>query len=178
MNLPMSLEDLYVLKIQQFLLVFFRICGIFVIAPVFGHKQIPQKIKIAFAFFISLAIFPVVKVSLAAPGESWGMLVIDIAKETAIGIVIGYAATILFAAIQFGGELASRQMAIREAGILNPLSEEEDSPVVILQSMVAIMMFFALNGHHWLIMALDRSFQLAPRETCTSRGRYRTNSLR
>lgn len=40
-------------------LVFFRLTGMFIIAPVFGSASIPGRIKILWAFVLSLCVYPV-----------------------------------------------------------------------------------------------------------------------
>ena len=46
-----------------FLLVLTRVTGLFVIAPIFGRKNIPTYFKIGFAFFIALIIFNAMPIS-------------------------------------------------------------------------------------------------------------------
>jgi flagellar biosynthetic protein FliR len=161
-----DLSYLVVPKVQQFLLVLFRVAGILAVAPVFGQKEIPARLKAGLAFFLSVALFPI-----AVPGmsvksgllqENWGLLVIDILREAGVGVLIGYSTLLLFSAIQFGGQLVSRQMGFMMARVLDPLSGQQTSPLVMLQGMVGVLLFFAVNGHHWLLMALNRSFAVVP----------------
>ncbi len=158
----MSLSDFYILKVQQFCLVFFRVVGIFIISPVLGQKQIPKRIKVALAFFISLVLFPVTRFGFSLVKEKWGILTLEIGRELMVGIIIGYCASILFTGIQLSGEIIGRQMGLGMAKLLDPLSGKRGSPLIQLQGIVAALLFLAINGHHWLIIALNRSFQLAP----------------
>ena len=158
----MNLSDLYVLKVQQFCLVFFRVAGIFIIAPVFSQEQIPMRIKAALAFFISLALFPVTRIAFTSLRENWGLFAVDIGRELIVGIILGYCASILFGAVQFASQLLDRQMGFGLARMLDPLSGEEGSPILQFQGLIATLLFLVVNGHHWLIIALNRSFDFAP----------------
>ena len=162
MNFTDLLGDFYMLKVKQFCLVFFRVAGIMATAPVFAQKEMPRRIKAAVAFFISITLFPIVAIRPSAVAADWGLFTIQIGAEIAVGIIIGYALSLLFAGIQLGGEIVGRQMGFGLARVFDPLTRRQTSPITQLQGLVATLLFLAVNGHHWLLMALSRSFSIVP----------------
>ena len=48
--------------IEIFLLIFVRMTGLFVIAPIFGGRNIPSYLKIGFSFMLALILINTIKV--------------------------------------------------------------------------------------------------------------------
>lgn len=144
------------------LLIFLRIFSAFVSAPIFNNKAIPVLAKIFLAFVIAYIIFLVrdnsaVKVEL---GLFW--LFINSMKEIITGLLIGYSLNLVFYGFSFAGSLIGFDMEISMAQVLNPLDETETNILGEAIYMFAILVFFLLNGHHYLIRALAYSFTIIP----------------
>src|SRR5688572_6692786 len=86
-----------------FLLVFFRVAGVMMLAPVFGSAVAPAPVKIFLSLVIAMLFFPIVR----APGQAVDLdgasLALAVTWELAVGLLIGFAAAMLFAGVQFGG---------------------------------------------------------------------------
>ena len=76
--------------IDMFLLVFIRITGLFVVAPIFGRRNIPVYMKIGFSFLLALVMINVVTVQ----GQYYQQNIYRFAyltvKEFIVGVTIGY----------------------------------------------------------------------------------------
>lgn len=149
-------------QIPLFILVLFRMGGIFLIAPFFGHDFIPIRIKVAIAFFFTLVIFPTVPIT---PGDlpsdlvSFGFVA---AKETAVGVAMGFFASALFMIFSLAGEVVDRQIGLDFVSILSPTTQFGGSLIGMLYYLTAIIIFLSLNGHHWLIKTLAFSYRIVP----------------
>lgn len=149
-------------QIPLFVLVLFRIGGIFLTAPFFGHDSIPIRIKVAITFFFTLVIFPTVPMAhgnLPSDLVSFGFVA---AKETAVGAVMGFLASALFMIFLLAGEVVDRQIGLDFAAILSPTTQFGSSLTGMLYYLTAIMIFLSLNGHHWLIKTVAFSYRIVP----------------
>jgi flagellar biosynthetic protein FliR len=79
-----------------------------------------------------------------------------------IGLFLGFVSRLMFEAFQFAGTLVSTQMGLGMSQIVDPESGQQASPIGNIYTLVAIVIFLNLNGHHMLISALYKSFELAP----------------
>jgi flagellar biosynthetic protein FliR len=83
-------------------------------------------------------------------------------NELFIGIIIGLLLNFIFDAAQFAGQVLGMQMGFSLATMIDPQSQA-DSPVlsIFYQTMV-LLIFFALDVHHWVLRALVSSFYYLP----------------
>lgn len=115
--------------------------------------------KIALAALISIIILPAAPVASEPPGSLF-ILVAMIAREVVIGLIIGYAAALLFEGIRSAGRFVDFQMGFIMMNVFDPTTEAQSSVIGQFQYMLALMLFLAVNGHHWLISALVQSFRV------------------
>ncbi|MGR3317828.1 MAG: flagellar biosynthetic protein FliR [Candidatus Anammoxibacter sp.] len=149
-------------KMPLFALVLFRMGGLFFTAPVFSHTSVPLKMKVSLSLFLALVIFPTVQsIPFALPDNiiSFGLIV---AKEVAVGAIIGFLASLAFLVFSLAGMIAGRQVAMEMASTLSPNTETGGSITGLLYYMVGAMVFLAINGHHWLIKTLAFSYKAVP----------------
>ncbi|MCP4413102.1 MAG: flagellar biosynthetic protein FliR, partial [Gammaproteobacteria bacterium] len=131
-------------------------------SPIYSQAGLPLMIKIGLALVIAFAIFPTINSSQPPLTDNMISFVLIVFKELAIGFLIGYVATLAFAAFVMGGGLISTEMGLTMAELVDPLSGDRVSPIAQLLQIVALILFFAINGHHWLINALVLSYKTVP----------------
>jgi flagellar biosynthesis protein FliR len=150
------------LQLVTGLLVFVRVLGVFATAPVFAHAHVPSPIKACMAAMISLVLLPAA--SAPPPGLCTDVLTLAsaVAREALVGLIMGFAVTLLFLAVQLAGELIDVQMGFGMAAVMDPLLNTQASLIAQFQYLVATLMFLATNGHHALIVALSDSLRLVP----------------
>ncbi len=146
-----------------FLQVFARVASLFVSAPVFGSREIPAPAKIGLAGVLSLALLPLVKPTLAAtvPSTVYGMAAC-LLGQALIGLLMGLAASLLFAAVRVGGDIIDYQMGFTQASTFNPQFNETISPIANFQYRYALLLYLIGNGHWLLLASLERSFVKLP----------------
>mgnify|MGYP002623540248 CR=1 FL=1 len=169
--MPVGLDPI-LNHVPAWLMVLFRITGIFVIAPVLGSRTIPPRIKILFAVVLSFCIYPM----LLNPGRAsagyvghvvehgmslWSMGG-AVAMELLLGIVIGYGASLPIIAMQTAGHIVDQQMGMGIGGIFNP--ELEDDATVSSQFffILAMMIFMIIGGHRILLATVIGSYDNVP----------------
>ncbi len=148
--------------LPMFALVLIRTASVLFFSPIYSRAGLPLLIKVGLALVITIAIFPTISSSqLALPDNLIGFALI-VFKELAIGFLIGYVATLAFAAFVMGGGLISSEMGLTMAELVDPLTGDRVSAIAQLLQIVALILFFAINGHHWLINALVLSYKTVP----------------
>jgi flagellar biosynthetic protein FliR len=143
----------------QILVVFLRGMGLFVIVPVFSHRAVPGRIKTLLALVLSFALYPIVKRYLPAMPGSFEELSLLVLRESAIGVLMGFAAYVTFEAISLGAQFAGYQMGFGSAAIPDP-QYQGTSALVPLQGWLALMVFLFTDMHHQVIQVFVRSFEL------------------
>ena len=142
-------------------LFFIRVLGITVLGPFFTSVAIPGQVKVVLAVMIAWIMTmtfweqqPVVDVHL------WNLALLGF-KEFAVGAIIGFGANFIFYAARFAGGLIDFDMGFQTALMFD---SGADSPTLIgeMKSLITLMFFLILNGHHYLIEALFASAVVVP----------------
>ncbi len=148
--------------LPMFAIVLIRTASVLFFSPIYNQASLPLIVKIGLALVIAFAIFPTINRSQPALPDNMINFILIVFKELAIGFLIGYVATLAFAAFVMGGGLISSEMGLTMAELVDPLSGDHVSPISQLLQIVALILFFAINGHHWLINALVLSYKTVP----------------
>jgi flagellar biosynthetic protein FliR len=150
--------------IASFLWPLIRILGLVGAAPVFGHGGVPMLIKLTLGVTLALIVAPVIPPVPAIDPTSWPGLLIA-AQEMLIGAAMGFSLRLVFAAIEFAGEVSSSVMGFSFATFFDPTSAGRSNAVSQFLALVATLAFLALNAHLVLIEALVESFFTLPIST-------------
>jgi flagellar biosynthetic protein FliR len=153
----------FVYNFQAFLLVMIRIHTLFMTAPFFSSGVIPFRLKALLAFFVTLIIFPLL---MEAGGFKVTGNMIEYAtfvlREVVIGIYIGFLASIVFTSFQLAGQYFAVQIGFGFSEVVDPMAQVSVPIVGQLKNLIGLLVFLYINGHHFLISAIYRSFELAP----------------
>jgi len=147
--------------IAAFLYPFLRILALMTSAPLFSHASVPMMVRVGLAFVVT---FAVVAVGPAAPFVSpfsvaGGALVV---QQILIGVAIGLAMQLVFAAVTLAGDLIGLQMGLSFAAFVDPQNAEQAPIVGGFLSLVLMLVFLAINGHLALVAAMVDSFTVMP----------------
>jgi flagellar biosynthetic protein FliR len=140
---------------------FLRLLALFGSMPVLSMRNVPMRIRVALAFLIvvcaqvSLPAMPVVALDSA-------QALLLVLQQLVIGVTLGFAARIVFSAIEFAGELVGLQMGLNFAGFFDPMTGGETTAVSRFLGISVSWLFIVINGHLMLIAALVQSFHAFP----------------
>lgn len=147
-------------NIVGFILLFFRFASLFIAVPIFSHQSIPMVFKTAMAFF-----FTVVFYSSMQPVTfeiNVVNLVLAILSELLFGLIIGIVLQLAFNVITFAGGQISFVMGFSMASAIDPQSGVSMPIISQFLSLMALMVLFSLNLHHWMLMFIDKSLSAIP----------------
>jgi len=155
--------------IMAFLWPLTRILGLIAVAPPFGNSTIPARVKLGLGIVIALIITPTIPpFTDADPLSLSGMMILT--QQFVIGLGMGFVMRLAFAAIEMAGTVAGMTMGLGFASFFDPQTRGNTSAVSQFLVLVATVLFFALNIHHSLLLALMDSFKNIPISTTLQTG--------
>jgi flagellar biosynthetic protein FliR len=147
---------------QLFFLAFTRIMAIIIHVPVLAGQNVPTQVRLGLGFVLALVLIP--WQPLPSDADVVGALAYGIAigKEILIGTLIGFAADLAFGALQVAGSAMGIGSGFESGRIFNPSLGESGSPFDQIFVMTATMIFLMIDGHHLVLIALQKSFEILP----------------
>jgi flagellar biosynthetic protein FliR len=146
--------------IVGFILLFFRFGSLFMAVPIFSHNSIPASTKAAMAFFFTIVFYPSMPpldIPITTPS-----IILAILSEMLFGLAIGTILQLAFNAITFAGGQISFMMGFSMASAIDPQSGISMPIISQFLSLMALMILFAVDLHHWMLLFIDGSLQNIP----------------
>lgn len=140
---------------------FVRIAAMLAIAPVFGARFVPMRIRLFIALLLAWVVMPLLPpVPAIDPLSASGLLVT--LQQMAIGLAIGFSLQMVFAALILAGQTIAMGMGLGFASMVDPQNGVNVPVIGQYYMVVATLLFLALNGHLALIRILVESFESLP----------------
>lgn len=141
------------------LLPFFRIVALMSSAPILSARSVPVRLRVVLSMMIALLVVPTLPAAQVQPSSFPGLLLV--LQQVLIGLSIGFAARLIFAAFEVAGEVIGLQMGLSYAGFFDPQAGAANA-VGRTFSTLALLTFVTMNGPLLLIGAVHQSFALIP----------------
>jgi flagellar biosynthesis protein FliR len=140
---------------------FIRMLALFGSMPVLGQRLVPVRTRVALAFLIAFCaqatLPPMPVIALDSP-----LAFLTVVQQLIIGISLGFAVRVVFAAIEFAGEIVGLQMGLNFAGFFDPATGGQTTALSRFFGISVSWLFIVINGHLLLIAAVVQSFQAFP----------------
>ena len=162
--------DLSMNDFQLFMLAFFRITGMMLLAPVFGSKMLPATVKIFMALIMAVLFFPLIDTGGITIQPNLGTYLVAVMAEFGLGALVGFTSSLLFAAVQFGGQLIDHDLGFLMANVIDPVTNEQLSIIGQFKLFLSMLVYLLIDGHHFLIAATSGSFAAVPLQGMTLTG--------
>lgn len=143
-----------------FLLLFFRFAALFIATPIFSHNAIPISIKSAMALLFTIVFYssmPPLNLQIDT-----ATVVLAILSEFLFGLAIGVVLLLAYNVITFAGGQISFMMGFSLASAIDPQSGVSMPIISQFLSLLGLMILFALDLHHWLLLFIDSSLSSVP----------------
>jgi flagellar biosynthetic protein FliR len=134
-----------------------RCTGLVFTAPLFGHHSVPTLVKFGLAAALAVALDK-------AAGVSAGALPLIMAApiELIIGISLGYILSLGFQGVELAGRVISIQLGLSLAAVFSPTEEDSSTAIDPFFSVMAGLVFLAMNLHLAVVQTLAHSFAVYP----------------
>ena len=155
--MPGILPFLTVNDFACFTLVLARIAGLFAAIPLFGGRRAPQTVKAAAILAMTMVLFPIVREFIPRMPTDAISLVILVIRETLVGLTLSLLSQVIFAAVEFCGQLIGMQMGLSMASLFDP-DAGQTQVIATFQDLLALLLFMTLGVHHVFIRAIVESY--------------------
>lgn len=146
-----------------FLLLAFRLAGVFMLAPILASTVIPMRVRFMLVLAIAAAVLHTLPTG-ALRAESFDIvtLAVAVAAETMIGFVIGLLMLMPVLAVQMGAVIMGQQMGFGLASVYNPALESESDLLGELLLYLAMGAYIAMGGLEASMLAVLRTLEHVP----------------
>ncbi|MGB9670549.1 MAG: flagellar biosynthetic protein FliR [Halothiobacillaceae bacterium] len=138
-----------------------RIGGLMMVAPPFGARTLPTRVRILAVLLITLVMMPLVpeapKVDPFSPEA-----VLMAANQILIGVGMGFILQLVFAVFINAGEVIAMTMGLGFASAVDPQHGVSVPVISQFYTIVVTLLFLTLDGHLMLVEMLADSFRLMP----------------
>jgi flagellar biosynthesis protein FliR len=137
-----------------------RVSALMVFAPFLASATIAPRIKAGFAVVLTALLYPVVAPDLVplSGTNAWRM----VGGEFVIGLILGLTLQFVFEGVQLAGQIMGFQVGYSLASLIDPLTDVETPVLSNFYQAVALLIFFQLDVHHWMLRGLAKSFTYCP----------------
>lgn len=140
-----------------------RVFALVALAPGFNAGAIPPVVRVTLAAALAFALSPLIATANPAildltPQAYLALLL----SEAVLGAIIGFVLSCLLESARLGGEVVDMQIGFSASAMYDPATSVSSSLLGAFWYLAALVFFFTLNGHHWLLGGLMRSFELCP----------------
>jgi flagellar biosynthetic protein FliR len=147
--------------LAQYLWPFLRIGACFMMAPIFGARFVPPRVRLLLAGAITLIVAPLVPPPSDVAVFSFAAVIVTI-HQLLIGFATAFALQLIFDALAMGGQLLSNTMGLGFAFNVDPLRGVSTPVLGQLYMILVTLTFLAINGHLALIETFVQGFTTLP----------------
>lgn len=146
-----------------FVLVLFRIAGVFLAAPLLSSTMVPMRFKAMISIMLAAVVYPSLPsaMQMSPPMDVFALLPMAVA-EALIGFVIGVLASVPLQCLEASGTLMGQQMGFGLARIYNPELDAEVDLLGQLMFYLGFGGFLVFGGLAHLVGAVIETFRRVP----------------
>jgi flagellar biosynthetic protein FliR len=148
--------------VETFFLVAVRTSTLLLAAPLLGMRLIPPLAKLGLGLLIALLLTPLLAPVGVATARPFSLFLLGVAQEVLTGLLLAFAVTLIFAAVQFASAMLGLQFGFSLANVVDPTFGGQETVIGQFYALLLGVVFFAVNGHHFMFAGLARSFDATP----------------
>ena len=148
-------------RIPVFLLTGVRVTGLLYLNPIFGRRAVPPVHFTWMTLLLSLLLVPIARTDGLELEAGFGLVPL-MAKELAVGMLMGFTVLLFLESAKYAGRIAGVHIGFGLANVMDPVTGEQGTLVDQLQGMMVLVLFLALGGHRMVLGALGASFRIIP----------------
>ncbi|MFW6276313.1 MAG: flagellar biosynthetic protein FliR [Bacteroidota bacterium] len=142
-------------------MIFIRILAMMAIAPIFKNPAIITQHKIFLAVILAVGVTSVYWTEQPTLEVHLWYLALLVLKEFMVGFALGFAANMIFYAARFAGGIIDFDMGYQASQMFDPTI---GAPTLVgeIKDLATLMLFIAIDGHHYLIQGIYLSMKAVP----------------
>jgi len=140
---------------------FCRSMAMLATAPALGDAMVPMPVRVLLSVVLSFLLLP--ETHGAAMPDPFSLAgVVVMIEQAVIGGLIGLALQLTMAVMNMVGFLAASQVGFAMAQMNDPINGQQSDVISALLGLIALLVFFAIDGHLVLVGVLAQSFKAWP----------------
>jgi flagellar biosynthesis protein FliR len=140
---------------------FLRIGAMLLVAPVFGARMVPKRVRLALGLALAVMVAPLLPAMPVVDALSPEGVLIEI-NQIVIGLAMGFALQLVFSALVTAGQTVAMSMGLGFAALVDPQNGIQVPVVSQFYLISSTLLFLVLNGHLHLIEMVVDSFRTLP----------------
>lgn len=140
---------------------FLRIGAMLMVAPVFGARTVPKRVRIALGLALAIMVAPLLPAMPTVDALSPEGVLIEI-NQVVIGLAMGFALQLVFGALVTAGQTIAMSMGLGFASMVDPLNGIQVPVISQFYLISSTLLFLVFNGHLHLIAMVVDSFHTLP----------------
>ena len=148
-------------QLELWLLVFVRFLTLLSVLPFFSYTSVDPRLRVFLAIAMASMMVKLLPYPDIFPVE-FTMLMFYVAREIFLGLCIGMFTGFFVEIVKFAGNQASHMIGLTMASTIDPTTSEETEAMSELFHIIAILLIFAINGHHFFVRMMFDTFFLIP----------------
>jgi flagellar biosynthetic protein FliR len=157
----MVLLDVPAHYLPAWLLVSARIGAALTAMPLFGARHIPPLLRLGLGALAAAVMLPVSATLQVEPPDGLSYVLL-LARELALGLLLGFLVNLATAAAQFAAGLLDVQVGFNFASTIDPMLGEQGALLERFYAALAVLVFLQTNAHHLFFQSVQRTFELMP----------------
>jgi flagellar biosynthesis protein FliR len=147
---------------QTYLLVLLRVVAFVGTSPVLSLRAWPAPAKLGLAAFTAMLVVPVQHTMMIDVFKDPGEYIVIALQETAVGMLLGFTATLIFSVFQMAGQVFDMQSGLSSATLFDPESGQSTGVTGTFLSVLFTLFFLGINGLDGFTLAIMDSYQFIP----------------
>lgn len=154
--------EVYVSQFMIYILLLIRITSLIVVAPITGHHSVPVQVKIGIGLFAALVMFPFISNQASEINVALLPFTVLVIQEVIVGLLIGFLIALIFAGVQYAGNMMAFNMGLYFANMFDPESSQQIPILSSFLYLFTLLIFIAIDGHHFALQAIQVSYATVP----------------
>lgn len=147
--------------LEFYLLLFARIAGVVSVAPIYGTRGGPRRVRVGFALCIALVVASVTEYEPLNYTTLFGFALLLI-QELIMGLSIGLASTLCLSIINLCGMFIDREIGLTMVTAFDPTTNASTTISADFYNYLVLVIMLCSNMHYFIISAVCDSFRVIP----------------
>jgi len=140
------------------ILITLRLAGMFIAAPGILPTGTPNILKAVLILILAYMVLPVINYSGASALTEPTKLIIQCLNEFSTGLAVGFIINLFFIAARIAGSIIDMQVGFSMVTLFDPTANSTATYLERFFNLIAIMIFFIIDGHHYVIKAFIATY--------------------
>jgi flagellar biosynthetic protein FliR len=139
-----------------------RLGTLFVLSPIWSVANVPQSFRVLLVVALSAMLVTATATRVTTLPSSFGAFVLAGASELLVGAVLAFGIFAAFGAFSVAGKILDVQIGFGIGNVFDPVTHSQSPMLGTVLNLLAVTLFFAVDGHQALLRGVAFSLQALP----------------